>query len=843
MDCTRSLQTGGGDSCQVVFDAAFDAATGFTVGGYVEIKTPAGEMWFKGPVSGPAVAGAAGSETLEVELRSPWWFLERVTYTQPYLAYDYDEPGEEEGDPAIVHFIERQKSRVILGVDEDGEILTTGDQIRAIIDFANLLVTPDIPIGTIMEGIVAPRIEMVDATCAECILQLLRFHPDAVVYCDQNNASGAVNVRLRSSLAELEIDVLDAGVTSISHHTRPDLVPSGVVVHYERTHTVDENEYVDIVDDSAPSEGAADAVGGVHFTISLRGKQVLTQKQKIKTGDIPVTADDADKKWLWIQKHFQGFEDEVNTDYVIGTGSFTQLTSQAEDPEEWPRELLEGSVPEWLDDPVGDGSTTRVAGSVRVVIYLTYKGTDVEQRKKFAPQGRKILVCEVMGTTLDTNVYSQVIGYTQEDTPPTGLALAYYNALTTLQAEGSLSMNEAECSVAYVPGRRLVLTNGPDAGGQSIVQSVTQNVGSGQTSLRFGPFNGGLSPADFIELQRGLTRTLQLSYADPEERTDAQKGVAKSVIKGDQRHPLNNDLSPPPTFPPLFFLGTKKSDTQGHFLAGKVMSTKWDASDTDPKPQKAYEEIDAAAADLTLTVGDKVYCKLTLTSKNYQPKSDLGGPYTSLSATFSGVSITPSFSGAWSGTWSQTSATWEMTDYDLSGLTVVDEEGIPNITGTITLGGETEDAGGLTYSSPGIHRHALGALATATHSLTLNTADLGISGTLAISGQVSVEGEITGVSMPAIAPFTPSGTISITPNTLRIPDTVGIKVTVWEVTTAEIVKEASPTSDETHAYIPLGEAVTDGADGWIWEQHHTGCIFWTSPPAVVTLSDAGGEGP
>lgn len=202
MDCERNLQTGGGDSCRIIFDAAFDASTGFTVGGYVEIKTPGGAMWFKGPVSGPAVAGAAGSETLEVELRSPWWFLERITYTQPYLAYDYTEPGAEEGDPPIVHFIERKKSRVILGVDAAGAILTTGAQIQAILAFANLLVTPDIPIGTIMTGIVAPRIEMVDATCAECILQLLRFHPDAVVYCDQNNASGAVNVRLRGALAE-----------------------------------------------------------------------------------------------------------------------------------------------------------------------------------------------------------------------------------------------------------------------------------------------------------------------------------------------------------------------------------------------------------------------------------------------------------------------------------------------------------------------------------------------------------------------------------------------------------------------------------------------------------------
>jgi len=849
MDCGRNLQTGGGDTCHFTLDLPMDDTPGFTVGGLVTIKNPAGQVWFYGPVSKVAPAATGSSETHQVELRSPWWFLERLTYLQYYMAYDYTEAGATPEDPPIVHWIAKPKSKVILGIDDDGERMTTGETIRAILDFANLSISPDITLGTIMDGITFPLIEMTDSTCAECIQQLLRFHPDAVLFCNQDNGSGAVNVILRADLPTLALDCA-VDMVEVDRFTRPDLVPPGVAIHYETTTAVDDDEYVNIETDEAPSPLAASAVGGIHFTISLQGSRTLTQKQKITVGAIPEVGDTDAASWTWIQKHWPGFKDALAVDYVVGVGSFAQTVvapeGAAEDyPAEWPRELLDGTVPEWLEDPDDTGTAAAISGPVQVTIYLTYKGTDAEERKKFAPSGRRIFITEIMGTTLTSQVYKKVTGYTQPELAPSGLASAYYEALTTLQAEGTARLVQAECGITLVAGRLLTLTNGPAGAGQCIIQSVNQNISTGETSLAFGPFNDCMAPSDFIELQRALTRSLSLSYADPEERTDAKVGVEKTTLRGGQKHVRNNDVSPPPQFPPLFFLGSKISETEAKFVAGKVMSTKWDASDTDPKPEKAYEEINAATATLALTAGDKVWCKLTLTSKDYQPTGTLGGPYTSLTASFSGASIVASFSGSWSAAWSQTSGEWTNTANDLTGLTIIDEEGIPNITGTVTvvLSGQTDFTGSGT-SGTSAHRHDLApGVATATHSLTLNTADLGVSGTLVVSGSCTIEGEIGAVTMPTIVPFTPTGTVTVSPNTLQIPTEATLKVTVWECTTAEIVKEASPTSDETHAYVPLGEAVSDGAGGWIWEQHHAGLIFWNSPPAVIVVSDAGGAGP
>jgi hypothetical protein len=76
----------------------------------------------------------------------------------------------------------------------------------------------------------------------------------------------------------------------------------------------------------------------------------------------------------------------------------------------------------------------------------------------------------------------------QED-PPSGLASAYYTALQAIQYQGSLRFHAFDCAGDITPAKRLSLSGGRSAWSamRALVQIVTEDLGTGVTSVEFGP--------------------------------------------------------------------------------------------------------------------------------------------------------------------------------------------------------------------------------------------------------------------------------------------------------------------------------------------------------------------
>jgi len=280
---------GGDDSCSVTLaiDADTDLSGDFSEEDSITVENGSYKL-FKGVIARIAPDASGSRESITLEIESPWYWLERIVFQQRYATGDAD--------------TFKYKSRVTLGVDEGGDRLNGEDAIRAILDYANAegagLAGDSITLGDVF----FPPIDMQDATCAECVRQILRYFPDAVVFWD--HSTGILNIKrgfggLGSAISAASSGD-GSGVTNVSLMPRQDRKIRGVVIHYEITETIDGTEYVQVQDDAA---GATSGKNVVIFTIPLTGNQTTIQSQQITAQDIPTSAGAVDADWL--TSHFE----------------------------------------------------------------------------------------------------------------------------------------------------------------------------------------------------------------------------------------------------------------------------------------------------------------------------------------------------------------------------------------------------------------------------------------------------------------------------------------------------------------------------------------------------------
>lgn len=87
--------------------------------------------------------------------------------------------------------------------------------------------------------------------------------------------------------------------------------------------------------------------------------------------------------------------------------------------------------------------------------------------------------------------------------PPVGLAAQFYSSLSTLQWQGTVTLNESNPSGAWRPGKVINLLGGrsPWATMNALIQVVEEDLTTGETSVEFGPASQ-LGPQDYLELIR-----------------------------------------------------------------------------------------------------------------------------------------------------------------------------------------------------------------------------------------------------------------------------------------------------------------------------------------------------
>jgi len=435
--------------------------------------------WFFGMVRLPGRSGEPSAERVSYEVFGPWYWL-KALYTQTSKIYI-----------AGSGLQDVETTSVILGQEANGDRIDTGEQIEAAVQcaidaYVNMAGpgTEPMQIGAIDPDLEVPWEECTDITCAEVILKMLRYSPDAVCWFDYSTTPPTFRCRRGSNLptTTLTIGAADSTVEAVAPiRPRYDLQVPGVRVIYRTRSWVTGLPGGDGYYESIDTETAGDItdIEAVILTIELAGQHDHYLVQKIETTDWPTSgapaAEDLNDKawWKTVLPELGGI---ANADMTITNGARTSALD---------RILSEGTIQSWMTG-AGGGAIQSEACTVTARLAIQRRnanGDAVGERKD------KDITVRVTATDAETRWYRK-LEYTDLAEPkPTDLATKLYSAWSTLHYDGQVRLVNAECDSGLYPGYRLNLSGGRTEWEtmDALVQRVSENVATGITVLTLGP--------------------------------------------------------------------------------------------------------------------------------------------------------------------------------------------------------------------------------------------------------------------------------------------------------------------------------------------------------------------
>jgi hypothetical protein len=530
----------------------FTADPDFEYGETVTIKKD-GVKWFVGRVVITPRSAGGGRERLGYELAGPWWYLDNLTFQQNWKSYD-------DSDALITV----ARSRVLLGMDDDGNAINTADQLDAILSYCIAAGAP-FQIGTLPTGLLAWTQGFLDQTCSEVVRAILRWHPDCVTWFDYTTSPPTLHIDHRANLAATTISNDGSKLADIEIYDRADLVPPAVVIKYEKANSVDGSTYVSVQIDKFPLAATGGEFGALVTTVSLRGVTASYHKQRIRAETIPPDGSTGDTVENWWKEHVPWLKDYANANLAVGghliafarrvappeAASEDQEVEDSTDPGDYPRELIFGTIEDWMQ-----------VKAERLIVSATIACNAAENEKvlKQFPDRVKIggtaypavkVSVEITGTDAVTKLYKGLASYSPAEATPTGIAQHLYEALLEVHHEGRLTVAEAEVGETILhPGRVLNITDAERTEWgtmAALIQSVDEDIQSGRTRIAFGP-PGHLAPQDYVELMRALRRSSP-TWWTIESRTEAEppqdEGSGGGDVVGGHQEPKTNTNTTP----------------------------------------------------------------------------------------------------------------------------------------------------------------------------------------------------------------------------------------------------------------------------------------------------------
>lgn len=490
---------------KVTFNAALDVteANIFAYGAEIVIKSGA-DFWFRGRVNRIPSLGAPDAERRTYDVVGPWWYLENIVFQQQWSTWD-DEGNE----------VKKYKSRAILGQNATflhyGEAMTVGEVIAEILGWA-IGCGAALAIGTLDDGPLFPFDEVNDLTCAECISRVARWAPDMVGWFDYAYNPPRFNCRQRANRQAANVTACQ----SVSLTPRPDLQVPAVLLKYEQVNTVEGNAVQQLYEDKFPVGATGREIGALIATLQLAGGSLAHVKQHIATAGIPATLasspnDAACLAW-WKAKH---------PELAAPTISDLSISSVEGYNPDLPRELIEGTIQDWMD-----------VESAQIVIKAkaTWKVREIVGGAVRDTIADRTISVALVATDADRDEYSYLSEWTYPENPPAGLAEYLYNVYQTLHCEGALELVGEDALSGLAVGNLVNLTFGPaawqTAGAE--IQQITEHLDTGRTSVQLGPPKR-YGPADLIELLRANRARRTANSA--ETRITGQGGAGGVTIE------------------------------------------------------------------------------------------------------------------------------------------------------------------------------------------------------------------------------------------------------------------------------------------------------------------------
>jgi len=432
-----------------------------------------GQPFFSGVCITPPLDSAPNSQAVTYDIVDAWWWLERIAYRQRWKTWD--------ADAEAVAW--SYKSRCILGQDEDGNRLTSGEQIRDLVDYA---IAKGAPLQREDLSAAWPAIPLIyqeekGKSCAQHIASLLQLAPDAIAWIDHSTAPPTFRCSLADNLAAVTVAYLPSDVAA-RIVARNDLQIPGLTVDFESTYVehidaAGETPAYDIVHERTVTQeaGTVDAPDAVFETIQLSGGSSHMLAQAIVVEAFPddggdPAAEDLDNEAFWTER-LPWLADAGITGLSIHDG--------ARDHTDLPSILIEGTIQPWMDVDAEPCIVT-----AKVDYYQSDADAETVVKKEDV-----LITFRCVVTDATSKTYRRQDSQTAPESIPAGFADALYASWSRLQYDGRISRVAAAGFTDAVVGNALNLSGGRSAWASmaALVQRVSHNLATGSTTIDFGP--------------------------------------------------------------------------------------------------------------------------------------------------------------------------------------------------------------------------------------------------------------------------------------------------------------------------------------------------------------------
>lgn len=485
-----------------------------------------GTPFFTGRVQDITDSADDTSEVRTLDLADAWLDLEQIIYQEPWAA----------GFTTVMY------PRAILGRNAAGTRISTGTQIGEVIDYA-ITQGASIAKGHIAAGITLWPSEIRNQSCESVILGEMRFHPDWIAWLDHTTSPVTFHARPKSALESVTVDITDEHVGAFSNTEVKRTVPRGVVITYESANTVDGEVYRATYQDTA---GETTGRRIATAMVDLEGMNVSYQKSRIEVRNLPT---DDESMTAWMKLKFPELAALPDNIFSFVDLSFQLAPEPTQPPPvnpnairiavptaaDLPRELVKGSVEDWMRKKVGrvlvkyklrcQRNATKAQRKVMEPFITLFEGDDIAEEK---PK-----VISITATNAITKLYKGVSSYTAGEGRPEGVAAAMFAAATEQQYEGFVTVSKEDVPAGRWHGKKLTLRNGEaEIFSGAVIHSATMDIEAGSMTLNYGPM-GWLSAGDFLDLQRILNKR-PVMWMSAAERTSNELGSELSAgSKGD----------------------------------------------------------------------------------------------------------------------------------------------------------------------------------------------------------------------------------------------------------------------------------------------------------------------
>jgi hypothetical protein len=474
-----------------------------------------GKKWFEGPIDQTPGSATGRYESNDYVAVGPWWYLMNLPYQQHWT--ELANPLDPEAGVTT-----KYRSHLLLGIDTNGLYITTKAILLDVLNYclgcaAESNLAP-FQIGALeMPEFIPPITELTSRACSEVIYQILRWTPDAVGAVDYSTSPPTLNIRQRSALAKVKLDVALDRIKEISLKPRHDLKVPEVVLKYEITNIVDGVAWSQMIEDKAPADATGRKFGAIIDTISLEGASVFYSYSQIVCGPIAT----GDLEWWKTNNRVVGSPQVAN---LIITEPLSQTN--------FPNMLLSGTIAPWM---LGNGKA-----AARDVIQAKAEFDLMSEDGKTVIEHKKDVYIEVelTATNLVSGTYKTVESATLPEPVPVGLAGYLLAATGVLHFDGGLDLVEEECSGKVQVGN-LVNLEGEREEFQTmnaVVQGIVEDLDSGLTHISVGPPKH-LGLDDIIEFLRANRNRIRLT---PASTRSSGKSFSASPVALGAETPVKN---------------------------------------------------------------------------------------------------------------------------------------------------------------------------------------------------------------------------------------------------------------------------------------------------------------